>query len=67
MRFFRSRLYLRQEAVGLSYTVNPKYMRLLERYARRHLRKSVSDPELRKKLTPNYQIGCKRVLLSNDY
>ena len=38
MRLFRSRLYLRQEAVGLGYTVNPKYMRLLERYARRHLR-----------------------------
>ena len=47
--------------------MNPKYMRLLERYARRHLLKSVSDPELREKLTPNYQIGCKRVLLSNDY
>ena len=32
-----------------------------------HLEKSVSDPELRKKLTPNFQFGCKRVLISDDY
>jgi cation diffusion facilitator CzcD-associated flavoprotein CzcO len=67
MRLFRSLLYLRQEMVGLGYTVNPKYMRLLERLSRRHLRRSVRDPALRQKLTPVYQIGCKRVLLSNDY
>ena len=52
MRLFRTRLYLRQEVVGLGYTVKPKYMRLLEQYARRHLRKSVSDSGLREKLTP---------------
>jgi cation diffusion facilitator CzcD-associated flavoprotein CzcO len=27
----------------------------------------VKDPELRKKITPNYVIGCKRILLSNEY
>ena len=32
-----------------------------------NLRKQVADPELRKKLTPNFQFGCKRVLLSDDY
>jgi cation diffusion facilitator CzcD-associated flavoprotein CzcO len=66
-RLFRTSLYLRQEVVGLGYTVKPKYMRLLEQYARRHLRKSVSDPALREKLTPDYQIDFKRVLLSHDY
>jgi cation diffusion facilitator CzcD-associated flavoprotein CzcO len=67
MRLFRGLLYLRQEMVGFGYTVNPKYMRVLERYSRKHLRNSVSDPALRERLTPTYQIGCKRVLLSNDY
>jgi cation diffusion facilitator CzcD-associated flavoprotein CzcO len=38
-----------------------------ERLARRHLEKQVKDPELRAKLTPNYRMGCKRILLSNDY
>src|SRR5699024_10062465 len=35
--------------------------------ARRQLRKSVPDPTLREKLTPDYALGCKRVLFSNDY
>jgi cation diffusion facilitator CzcD-associated flavoprotein CzcO len=32
-----------------------------------NINKSVADPELRKKLTPDYTMGCKRVLISNDY
>jgi cation diffusion facilitator CzcD-associated flavoprotein CzcO len=42
-------------------------MRLPERIARAHLRRQVPDPELRARLTPDYEIGCKRILLSNDY
>ena len=41
--------------------------RLATRVARKHLRSAVKDPELIHKLTPNYRIGCKRVLLSDDY
>ncbi len=32
-----------------------------------NLRRQVQDPELRKKLTPDFQFGCKRVLVSDDY
>jgi cation diffusion facilitator CzcD-associated flavoprotein CzcO len=39
----------------------------LERYALAHLEASVADPGLRARLTPDYPIGCKRVLLSDDY
>jgi cation diffusion facilitator CzcD-associated flavoprotein CzcO len=35
--------------------------------ARRNLEKHVADPELRAKLWPDYPLGCKRVLFSNDY
>lgn len=35
--------------------------------AMRHLKSQVSDPELRVKLTPDYPIGCKRILFSNNY
>lgn len=31
------------------------------------LNKQIEDPELRKKLTPDYQFGCKRVTPSNEY
>jgi cation diffusion facilitator CzcD-associated flavoprotein CzcO len=33
----------------------------------RHLHSQVKDPELRAKLTPDYPIGCKRILFSNDF
>jgi cation diffusion facilitator CzcD-associated flavoprotein CzcO len=32
-----------------------------------HLERQVAHAELRRKLTPNYKIGCKRLMLSNDY
>jgi len=32
-----------------------------------HLTAQVPDPELRARLTPNYEFGCKRVLISNDF
>lgn len=32
-----------------------------------HLHAQVADPELRAKLTPDYEVGCKRVLISNDF
>ena len=32
-----------------------------------HLKAQVQDPELRKKLMPNFQFGCKRILISDEY
>jgi hypothetical protein len=32
-----------------------------------NMRRQVKDPELRKKLMPTFQFGCKRVLVSDDY
>ncbi|HEY9316156.1 NAD(P)/FAD-dependent oxidoreductase [Williamsia sp.] len=32
-----------------------------------HLRAQVADPGLRADLTPHYEIGCKRILLSDDF
>jgi cation diffusion facilitator CzcD-associated flavoprotein CzcO len=32
-----------------------------------YLEKEISDPVLREKLTPTYPIGCKRILISDDY
>ena len=38
-----------------------------ESIARLHLRRHVHDPELRSKLTPSYEIACKRILISNKW
>ena len=35
--------------------------------AKAHLRRQVKDPDLRRKLTPDYSFGCKRPTFSNDY
>ena len=32
-----------------------------------HLHAQVTDPGLRARLTPDYEVGCKRVLISNDF
>jgi cation diffusion facilitator CzcD-associated flavoprotein CzcO len=35
--------------------------------AKAHLRRQVKDPDLRRRLTPDYSFGCKRPTFSNDY
>jgi cation diffusion facilitator CzcD-associated flavoprotein CzcO len=46
---------------------NWKVNRIASRISLGLLRKQVPDPELRRKLTPRYAMGCKRVLISNDF
>ncbi|TEX49364.1 MAG: hypothetical protein B7C55_13065 [Actinomycetales bacterium mxb001] len=56
-----------REVQLLSFTRQGPFRALGERMARRHLEKQVTDPGLRAKLTPNYDMGCKRILISDDY
>ena len=46
---------------------NTLTQRLLSWVCRRHLEKQVSDPELRRRLTPDYQATCKRLIFCSDY
>jgi cation diffusion facilitator CzcD-associated flavoprotein CzcO len=57
---------VRELQVG-TFTRRPGLLVPVERLATRHLRRAVKDPALRARLTPDYRIGCKRILLSNDY
>jgi cation diffusion facilitator CzcD-associated flavoprotein CzcO len=45
----------------------PRLSAIAEKGSLAHLRASVADPELRTKLTPDFQFGCKRILISDDY
>ncbi|WP_019587858.1 flavin-containing monooxygenase [Deinococcus apachensis] len=54
------------EARFLSFS-NERVRRLAEDAGRKHLEAQVADPLLRARLTPNYRLGCKRVLVSDDY
>ena len=64
---FRSFIYWRQEFRGIGFTIDPRLMKKARKIALDHLEASVADESLRKKLTPDYTIGCKRILISNDY
>jgi cation diffusion facilitator CzcD-associated flavoprotein CzcO len=64
---FRKFLFFSLEWRVLSFLGNRVVRKHIEKIARRHLEKSIPDPKLRAALTPNYQIGCKRILLSDDF
>jgi len=66
-RLFRTALYWSLEVRALMFVKYPKLMERIQPMAEKHLEKRVPDPELRAKLTPDYTLGCKRILLANDY
>ncbi|PKO63602.1 MAG: 4-hydroxyacetophenone monooxygenase, partial [Betaproteobacteria bacterium HGW-Betaproteobacteria-17] len=59
--------YLQHEAWGIGFTRAPWLLRGIHPLARLFRRLQVRDRALRARLSPQYTIGCKRVLLSNDY
>jgi cation diffusion facilitator CzcD-associated flavoprotein CzcO len=65
-RLIRSLLYWIQEASGAGL-VNPTFLPPLEWLSRWHLARKIGDPGLRNAVTPTYAMGCKRIVLSNDY
>ncbi|MBZ5594233.1 MAG: alpha/beta hydrolase fold domain-containing protein [Acidobacteriia bacterium] len=67
MWLFRKLLYWRQEVLAVGFTGNLKFMKRIEQFARKHITKSIPDAALREKVTPDHLIGCKRILISNDY
>jgi cation diffusion facilitator CzcD-associated flavoprotein CzcO len=63
----RTGLYWLFESRVLGFAFAPKVNQVLERIVLAHLERAVPDPALRARLTPSYRLGCKRVLISNDY
>ena len=66
-RLNRAGIYAARESVVVGLVKRPRAIKLLEQVARRHINSSVKDPELREKVTPDYTIGCKRMLPSNKW
>ena len=68
MKLHRAGIYLRYEAQGLAFTKFKSLMNwAVGRPFQKLLRNDVKDAELRAQLTPDYPIGCKRILLSSEY
>ncbi|MBL1076151.1 NAD(P)/FAD-dependent oxidoreductase [Nocardia sp. 2] len=63
----RAAIYAARETQVVGLAKFPPAMLALEGVARAKLFAEIRDPELRKKVTPNFRIGCKRMLISNEY
>lgn len=62
----REGLRVLREGLSLGFQY-PWILRLAQRWALRHMARVVSDPALRARLTPSYTMGCKRILISDEY
>ncbi|MGV9787104.1 flavin-containing monooxygenase [Streptomyces sp. NPDC003435] len=66
-RLRRGLLWGIRELQVQAFTKRPDELGLVEQIAKRNMARAIKDPALRAKLTPDYRIGCKRILLSSAY
>ena len=66
-KLVRGGVYAARETFVLGFVKQPKIMKIAEKISRAHMRKEIDDPKLLEKVTPDYTIGCKRILPSNKW
>ncbi|MDA0164963.1 NAD(P)/FAD-dependent oxidoreductase [Solirubrobacter ginsenosidimutans] len=67
-RAVRGGIYGARELMVLGFVKQPRGMKLLEKVAGRHRRRGLEgDADLIARTTPDYTLGCKRILPSNDW
>jgi cation diffusion facilitator CzcD-associated flavoprotein CzcO len=67
LRLSRALVYLQHERTAFAFLTWRAALRVKRRAFFRHLRRGVKTIDLRERLTPDYRMGCKRILLSNDF
>jgi cation diffusion facilitator CzcD-associated flavoprotein CzcO len=67
LRLARAGVYAARETQVMGLAKNPRLMKPFELISRAKIRTEIRDPELRRKVTPNFRIGCKRMLIANDW
>ncbi|MEQ0562444.1 NAD(P)/FAD-dependent oxidoreductase [Amycolatopsis sp. NEAU-NG30] len=63
----RLRIFLLAEYATYAMTRHPVLAKMFELRTAQLRRRHIKDPRLRAKLTPDYPLGCKRILFTNDY
>lgn len=63
----RAGIYWIHEGVGFAMTKQPRLLKIGELMGTWNIKRSIKDPDLRRKLTPDYRAGCKRILNSDTY
>lgn len=64
---FRTGIYWLHESRAYAFIRRPSLLKAMQAVAKRHINRQIKNPELREAVTPDYVMGCKRVLISNDY
>jgi cation diffusion facilitator CzcD-associated flavoprotein CzcO len=64
---YRTAIYWGRETYVPAFTWQPKILAPVQAIAEGNIKKGISDPALRAKVTPDFQMGCKRILISNTY
>jgi cation diffusion facilitator CzcD-associated flavoprotein CzcO len=59
--------YVQHEVRALAFIHFPVLMKLFQFSFQRHLAAAIADPERQRQLQPDYPLGCKRILISNNY
>ncbi|MBJ7354583.1 MAG: NAD(P)/FAD-dependent oxidoreductase [Thermoleophilaceae bacterium] len=63
----RGFVYSMLEMRVIGFVKQPQIMRIAQLGAKLNIRRHIKDKELRKKVTPDFAFGCKRVLMANNY
>jgi cation diffusion facilitator CzcD-associated flavoprotein CzcO len=63
----RARIFATAELLALAYNGSALGEALIRRVCLRALRVQVPDPDLRRRLTPDFPVGCKRILLTSRW
>jgi cyclohexanone monooxygenase len=66
-RLYRTGIYWARESYVPAFTVEPRIALPAKKAALANIRRGIADPTLRERVTPHFEIGCKRILISNTY
>jgi cation diffusion facilitator CzcD-associated flavoprotein CzcO len=66
-RLARTIIYWGRETFVFGFAINPKLAAPARKLATANIARGINDPALRRAVTPTFQMGCKRILLSNDW
>ena len=66
-KLYREAIYWGRESYVVPFTRVPRVLAPVQKIAAGNIAKGIADPELRTKVTPDFTMGCKRILISNTY
>jgi cation diffusion facilitator CzcD-associated flavoprotein CzcO len=66
-RLDRFSVYAFQDLAAAAFTSKRWLLPLFRLLGKRQIKSAISDPALRRKVTPDYEFGCKRIMLTDEW